>query len=466
MLQGGWIALTFILMLWRFKYGLAAYLSYIILVPYLSINIGTLSLQWNLVNSFVLIVFLWNYNKHKDEGINLDIKPLYPFLTYYGLTLIAMLFQGDTPFAYEFNNWRTQMMKFMIIPFVLWNYMHFDPKSIPIFRNTLIICSIIAIVYGLFLTQMPGINPYIMSLMEINNIEFNESYMIAENEGRLFGRISSVFTHPMTFGLFLGFTSIYIYQSRKYYNPLLITLILSAILINTIVCGVRSSLVSLFFTLALYLLLARDYKLLIIIIALATIGWFTVDKIPILSQYLESISDVNSVNVKGSSVRLRLDQLEGCFKEIKYCFLEGKGFDWHYFYLSTKGIHPRILAFESLIFVILCDNGILGFLFWGIMCAMIVLYNYRETDSQEQVSLNNALLEFYIIYATVTGEYGYMQYFLIFYILLHGNIIYDRYLEYYSEDEEQLEYPQNEDFEESEDSSYNEEYNETQVTKD
>ena len=42
-------------MMQRFKIGLALYLAYIILVPYLSINIAGIPVQWNFVNLIILL---------------------------------------------------------------------------------------------------------------------------------------------------------------------------------------------------------------------------------------------------------------------------------------------------------------------------------------------------------------------------------------------------------------------------
>lgn len=113
---------------------------------------------------------------------------------------------------------------------------------------------------------------------------------------------------------------------------------------------------------------------------------------------------------------MRLDQLNGCLVEIRNNPILGKGYGWDGWYKSNFGDHPVILSFESLIFVILCDNGFLGFVIWGILIYMVVRNNkkFHLIDT----AIANSLLVFYIAYSCITGEYGYMQYFLIFYICL------------------------------------------------
>lgn len=68
-------------------------------------------------------------------------------------------------------------------------------------ENTVIICICIASGYGLYLTTTNGVNPYQIAVMAANGEVWNADYA-AVGGGRLFGRISSVFGHPMTYGLF------------------------------------------------------------------------------------------------------------------------------------------------------------------------------------------------------------------------------------------------------------------------
>lgn len=55
------------------------------------------------------------------------------------------------------------------------------------------VCIAIASIYGLFLTQTEGLNPYIMELTDISGGEYNIEYLTRDT-GRMFGRITSVFT--------------------------------------------------------------------------------------------------------------------------------------------------------------------------------------------------------------------------------------------------------------------------------
>lgn len=76
-----------------------------------------------------------------------------------------------------------------------------DPKLANQLKLTVVICICIAFGYGLFLTTTNGQNPYQLLIMTANGEKWNEEYA-AVGGGRMFGRISSVFGHPMTYGLF------------------------------------------------------------------------------------------------------------------------------------------------------------------------------------------------------------------------------------------------------------------------
>ena len=118
---------------------------------------------------------------------------------------------------------------------------------------------------------------------------------------------------------------------------------------------------------------------------------------------------------------MRLSQFEGCIKETSSNPLFGLGYGWTNFYHQIHGDHPIILSFESLIFVIICNWGVMGFVIWG-------LFVYKHTRINRNMRVNevvllDCLLIFFITYTCITGLYDFMRYFLIFYILILGNNI-------------------------------------------
>lgn len=431
-LQSSWILFIAVMLFWKFRIGVAGYLAYIFLVPYMKIDIGGFTLQWNLINIILLFAFFIQRQQHYADDFEYDWRPLLPFAVYFGVTLLIMPFQEGVPFSEAINTWRTQVMKYMILPFVIWNDIRTDYNSLKLYRNVTIGCIIIAVMYGLYLTTMPGINPYMITISASNGEEFNLAYA-AGNSGlsdnttlsdeRIFGRISSVFSHPMTFGLFLGLAFFYLYINKENIHNWILYGLTLLIITDIIVCGVRSVIVATLIAFLFLLAQSRNYKLLFITAICGCVLWALITNIPVLNAYLGSVFDYGSSNISGSSLEMRMEQFNGCLQEIQNTPLEGKGYGWTNYYISqNEGGHPTMLFFESLIFVILCNSGIIGIILWIIMSVIIIKYNNWSEHSI--ASLFNALFVFYIAYACITGEYGYLQYFIIIYVLMLGEDLY------------------------------------------
>ena len=436
-LQTLWVIFIVIMLFWRFRIGVAAYLAYIFLVPYMKITIGGLSelggftLQWNIINILTLVAFFLHRQATYNEDFEYDWRPMLPFALYFGVSLLLMPFQDGVPIGSAFSMWRVQAMKYLILPFVIWNDVRTDYNSLKLYRNVTIACIWIAVLYGLYLTTMPGINPYMITISAANGEQFNLAYAAGNsgmgdntdlNEDRLFGRISSVFNHPMTFGLFLGFSLFYLYRNKENINKWLLYGLTLFIITDIIVCGVRSVFGATIIAIMFLLIQTRSFKLFFSLAAGVCLLWTLVTYIPSLNNYLGSVFDSDSSNVGGSSLQMRLSQLDGCFQEIQNTIIEGKGYGWTGYYISHYDEHPTMLHFESLILVILCNSGIIGMILW--LTFGIIIMRYNNWSERSIATLLNSLLVFYIAYACITGEYGYMQYFILFYILMLGEDLY------------------------------------------
>ena len=115
---------------------------------------------------------------------------------------------------------------------------------------------------------------------------------------------------------------------------------------------------------------------------------------------------------------MRLDQLQGSLKEIKDHPMVGKGYNWNGFYRLKYGDHPVILAFESLIFIVLCNSGYLGAAIWIIFFLLLLRVHRRSLRKKENIFLVDALVIVYGAYAIGTGEYGYLSFFALYHVFL------------------------------------------------
>ena len=411
------IALSF----FNLKLGTAFYVAYLMLVPFLQVRFGPLSLSYNFTNLLFFIVWLFNYRGlHKKR---IDTKAINPFFFYFLCLLLVIPLQWQTPFSAQLDYFRQDIMSVLLVPIIIWNILIRGRNSQKLFEGTMIVCILVAGIYGLVLTLMPGINPYIMMITDLFGGEFNSIYALAEGEGRLFGRISSVFLHPMTFGLFLGLSAIFLFYLwiSGSWNKVLLGTAFGVVLVNLVTCGVRSSIAGVAVAFLYYVLKMRKFKLALASGTLMVIVLLIFGLNSDLGLYLGSITNSNGGEVRGSSLSMRFEQLAGAFEEIKNSFLFGKGYGWTQYYSSTFGDHPVMYAFESLFYVVLCNQGIFGLFVWGGFVYLTIKFNKRL--ARRQSAILNSLFFFYLAYALITGEYHYMRYYIVFYVIMAGRAL-------------------------------------------
>lgn len=394
----------------------------------MNIPLGPIKLQWNFVNVLLLLAFIFQLltkTKSNKSNIQVAYKPILPFITYYFCLLLIIPFQAYVPTGFMINSWRIDVMTFLLVPFVMLNILNRQPSAIKLFRFVLILSIVVSIGYELFITTQPGANPYLMAIQVFNGLEFDEAYYTAR-EGRIFGRISSVFSHPMTFGLVLTLATIYFYFMKNYINKYISYFLFFLSIIGVFLCGIRTPIGAILLSFLFYLLLRRSFKLVIVFSFIGAVGYTIISTIPEISLAVGSIfNDKLSEDVGGaSSISDRLNQFLGCIDELKDCWLFGKGYNWHAYYLSLHEIHPKILAFESLIFVVLCNGGLVGFLFYVREWTSYFKINQKTIHTKDDKLLVYTIGVGYITYTIITGDYGYLKFFMIFYVLMLGEIYY------------------------------------------
>lgn len=406
-----WLACVVILSFVKLKWGICFYLVYSILVPYVELGIPGLG------RGHIMVLMAFSYFIHYHKYLkNLNIKPIIPFLTYFIVSLLIIPFQNETPWDYMMTWWRRDVLGTLFLPTILWNVMRIDNSAIVLFRNTLLFCIIIAIGYGLFQTTLGGFNPYILAFSQYMVLDVDIQAYYTEETGRVFGRISSVFYHPMSFALFIGLFLIYLFYIRKELGNCISYIFLAATTVMALVCGVRSVLGGLFLTGIYYLIMKRSFKIVFYVILAGLVGIVILSFLPSLSDYLSSIKQPG--NIRGSSLEMRLEQLGGAIDEAEKNPLFGLGYNWTDYYNSKNGDHPICITFESLVFVIICNSGLVGIFLWSYLILKSFVTNARM--KVRDVYIVNALMVFYIFYSVITGEYGYMKYYLLFYILMIG----------------------------------------------
>lgn len=420
-----WFVAIILFCLLKPKIGWALFVGYFFLVPVIKLQIGTFSIGQKFLMIFLAVSFLVKYG-NRLKSIN--YAPLRPFMFLFFSQVFLVVFQQSSSYSNPWKNVFASILDTLLFPMILYMLLKLEPTARKWIENAILISALIIVGYGLFLTNMPGINPYLMISLPLFGSEFNEAYALGYSgldtranltlaDGRLFGRISSVFVHPMQYGLVLLMLIIFvitIYRKSKCKQIISISFIFMAILTS----GTRSPLGAIILTLVIILWYLHKIKYAIGILMLSCIVFFIIHAFSSeLADYMVSIFQTsNKSSVQGSSIDMRIDQFWGCFDIIDKCFFTGKGYGWTTDYMEKYSSHPVLLSFESLVYVVLCNTGAFGILIWGIFSLMFLKYVFSIINKKKQIAIFMLFL-LYISYSCITGEYGYMKYFMIFYVV-------------------------------------------------
>jgi hypothetical protein len=127
--------------------------------------------------------------------------------------------------------------------------------------------------------------------------------------------------------------------------------------------------------------------------------------------------------IGGSSFQTRLSQLEGAINIwISGGLIFGKGFGWCANYYETKGDHPVLFGFESVIYRILIDSGVIGIILWSWLFYSFFHLNYSvcfnpHPNFNISYRIIESLIVSFITFLIVTGVFG-LNYFLIILVLV------------------------------------------------
>lgn len=417
-----YIAVTIVLMFINVKVGISAYIVYFFLVPEdLPFLITSTSnvVQLSMFGSLILNSKK-QAHKQNSETLKQVLRPFSPLIVMYVLwflfTFFGELDKFGFDYSYSFKQFQFQIRNFFILPAVMWYVAKIDKNAVKWFNYSFIVAGIVVFIYGLFLLFFNGFNPYILLIANLTNKTIGANMMNEAGEFRLMDRYSSVFMHPMNYGLYLCLFSVYIYSIRQTIGKFLFYLLIGLCVVCLFMSGIRTPIVAFLGGILAYVILIRQAKTVLAFLFFGLIGFYVISQIPELKGTIESIYDSDK-ELGGSSVDLRLMQLEGCFNEIKTCPFFGKGYEWttHYYSVSPGGNHPVMYAFESIFIKVLCNSGIIGLIVFVICYYRFTKNTADMTTTWDAHALSWSLVVAFISYCLVTGDYFYLMQFMPFY---------------------------------------------------
>ena len=403
------MALAFV----KLKWALALYIIYIVCVPYCNLKFMGFTLGLNLINIVLFAALIVDSFKCRYK---IRVKEMYPFVLFFIFTFVMMFVQNKTPLSDQYTEWKGDVLKTLIAPIAIFSIARWDPSVIKWLKWGLIIAMLISGIYAVYLLFMPsGINPYLILMSELNDVEYNMAY--SDDAGRVIQRIFSTFSHPMMWSLFLCLFLITFWNLKKDTPNLFFYGLLGLDIIDLVFCGVRTGIAALFVVVAYVIWKYKKFKYFLYAVGFGIFFLFALSFNDKLYDYFYSTVNSSKTENKGSDLDMRITQWEGCLEEVGSNVLTGNGYRYTSYYESKFGPHPKAYTFESLIFVIYTNWGVLGFLLWGVMFYMIFKQNHSRFRRKWYSIHLDALLLLYIIFSTVTGEYHFLSWFALFYAI-------------------------------------------------
>ena len=405
----------------RYKLAIVLYLAYMILVPHLNINLPVWSVSYATINAVLLLVLIYNIKLKND--LSFDFTATKPFIFLLSSLLFITLFTKLVAPFFQVYRLGIDIMIVCVISFIIWNVSINNAKFITQAKWGLIISITIAGVYAILIMPLGGENPYTSFLTNHFGLEtdYAMSYVGIEmfrirNQGTTF--------HPMTWTFYLSifsiFSLIFFLKERK----LLYLGLLCFVIFNIIVADVRTGLAASILALAyIFVRYNKFSKTILWGTALVVILAFAVTASEELLERFLSMIDTSGTktNIEGSSITMRLEQFNGCLDIISKSMLMGKGYFWTSYYITEYSMHPIALGFESLIFVVLCNHGIVGAALWAIFAIMLLRIPRKILSVKENVYCVDGLVIFFFAYTVITGIFpDWLSIFAIYYSFILG----------------------------------------------
>lgn len=362
-------------------WGLSSLIGIKILIPnYVRAIILPISL--NTLCIIILFLFIFINKKDKKSSISkgyityLEVFILILFIT----TILSFPISLTTQLGYLFQFLITDVSLGILAALTIKSY-----QDVKVIMNVILLSSSFACILGIyqFITYS---NVYISYFENYFNPAFDtDAYLDSAMGGRL-GGIAGTCSDSLIWGrtipALLGITYAYYKRTKK---SILILLII-ALLINSILSMRRSSVVAVlfyFFTIWLFSSFKEKTRIFKYIMISIICIYASFILIPFLNQFLPFIEtsiffwndNIAADNdIKGSSLSMRLEQLNYAFKMIETNPILGLGYGYTNYYSKYHGYHPQLLGFESILFHIIINSGILGLIYWNTLFYKIYKY--------------------------------------------------------------------------------------------
>lgn len=422
------------IIIYDFKRGyLLTMCAYIVFPHLIRFQVGSLGLAWVDIISLVLLVSFFLKREMLTKGVK------YPLLLkkffYFDIisTFLLILFSsGYVPYNIQiisFLKFILQNLSFMIIGFYAFHNIN---KSLA--YNILFIVSSVCGIYGI-ISYIIGSNPYI-NLLYLLYTGSDNIYLNFQEEvrGVLEGRVSGTNVHPLGWGQMWNVLLFFYFLVRKKCSGWLGYCVLPIGVINIVLCGSRSALVSFLVFILLYVmsngvLKVLKYALSILLLLMLMLSLTQhVKGLRTFQNYLEASvlfwdrERQNDADIRGSSADMRVTQFKKAI-EIASKNPGGMGYGFKLYSLNHYSRYNDYLyGLESFVLRRLIEQGVGGLLCFIIVFAYISKY-FLSGIKKRKTYLHCACVMFcYLLCVFMTDMQGISWLLLISMIILYKSV--------------------------------------------
>ena len=402
------------------QYSLIFVLLFGFLIPPLyKVPLGSLNL-----NSFNCSIFIFSiadffYKNKSTRDSCLKITLLIWFAIMCMMSFIASI--DWRPFSVYIKDTILYMLEFFALGIFILK-IPFSRKDMCVLSNACLVIGTIVTFYAIF-NYVFGLNPYMMLInMETGNFDMTSVYM-NESRGVLSRRSSSTFSLPLALGQFmclLQFYLVFVYREKKYLSLIIYVFFLIPIVLS----GSRSCIFPALLLPFMYFLKSSIKVKLYVILTVLVLSPFLYMGLP--EKYKDTLiaticvwdeKKSDKVNINGSSVSMRQEQIKSAILIIRDSPLIGKGIG----YVKEKGREHKdeMLGYEGFLLQSLIESGLIGTFIFLLLYVKFSLDIVTKVNYKKETMFVIAYPLMYLVSILLTGiVYSTFSYFLLFYVLI------------------------------------------------
>lgn len=374
------------------------------------------------LSSHFIVLYLLNEDfkaKIANFPFRIGIKTL-------GISLLLVTLFSKMPFFSSLFNYISILVEYLIIFVLVWNVFESEDEIKNVFDG-LFISFLVITFYGLF-TKIFQVNPYLnlVNTEGFRDISFSYDDIV---RGNIFGRIQSVFYHPISYGGFMAllmpFVFWRIFHADYDIKNILLYLLIILLVLNIFLTNSRSPIIFVLIALSGFIFTKQIKNIIKYGIPLIGVVFILMILSGSLNDYFTTIK--GAVFFWDEEIELEIGGSSILSRELALLTALGY-FLQHPFTGHGLTMLREIVKFQtdpflgnapSFLFELLVDTGLAGIVGYSVLFSNILLKykGFLSTNLSEEtldlIKITITTIIGYIVFINITGELNTFSFFLI-----------------------------------------------------